>query len=63
MCRFNSGYVVLVSIGRRLQDPLVELVKIEPKHLGIGMYQVSKMPTNIQMTNFNSCQQSSTAVF
>ena len=29
-----------VSIGRRLQDPLVELVKIEPKHLGIGMYQV-----------------------
>jgi len=28
-----------VSIGRRLQDPLVELVKIEPKHLGIGMYQ------------------------
>ena len=40
MCRFNSGFVVLVSIGRRLQDPLVELVKIEPKHLGIGMYQV-----------------------
>lgn len=29
-----------VSIARRLQDPLVELVKIEPKHLGIGMYQV-----------------------
>ena len=29
-----------VSIARRLQDPLVELVKIEPKHLGVGMYQV-----------------------
>ncbi|XP_033647273.1 S1 RNA-binding domain-containing protein 1-like isoform X2 [Asterias rubens] len=28
-----------VSIARRLQDPLVELVKIDPKHLGIGMYQ------------------------
>ncbi|MBM7557178.1 Tex family protein [Halanaerobacter jeridensis] len=28
-----------VSIGRRLQDPLAELVKIEPEHLGIGMYQ------------------------
>ncbi|RMX59849.1 hypothetical protein pdam_00020341 [Pocillopora damicornis] len=28
-----------VSIGRRLQDPLAELIKIEPKHLGIGMYQ------------------------
>ena len=32
-----------VSIGRRLQDPLVELVKIDPKHLGIGMYQVSSI--------------------
>nr|XP_032830010.1 S1 RNA-binding domain-containing protein 1 isoform X2 [Petromyzon marinus] len=28
-----------VSIARRLQDPLAELVKIDPKHLGIGMYQ------------------------
>eukprot|EP00794_Sanderia_malayensis_P010201 gene10201-11249_t len=28
-----------VSIGRRLQDPLLELIKIEPKHLGVGMYQ------------------------
>jgi len=30
-----------VSIARRLQDPLVELVKIEPKHIGVGMYQVT----------------------
>ncbi|TGZ59248.1 hypothetical protein CRM22_009182 [Opisthorchis felineus] len=28
-----------VSIARRLQDPLSELVKVEPKHLGVGMYQ------------------------
>lgn len=28
-----------VSIARRLQDPLAELVKIEPKHIGVGMYQ------------------------
>ncbi|XP_078593660.1 S1 RNA-binding domain-containing protein 1-like [Branchiostoma floridae x Branchiostoma japonicum] len=28
-----------VSIARRLQDPLVELVKIEPKNIGVGMYQ------------------------
>eukprot|EP00759_Apiculatamorpha_spiralis_P027050 PhF_6_TR30101/c0_g1_i1/m.43920/K06959/tex; protein Tex len=28
-----------VSIGRRLQDPLSELVKIEPKSLGVGQYQ------------------------
>ena len=29
-----------VSIARRLQDPLAELVKIDPKHVGIGLYQV-----------------------
>ncbi|XP_023819159.1 S1 RNA-binding domain-containing protein 1 [Oryzias latipes] len=28
-----------VSIGRRVQDPLGELVKIDPKHIGIGTYQ------------------------
>lgn len=28
-----------VSIGRRLMDPLAELVKIEPKSLGVGSYQ------------------------
>jgi uncharacterized protein len=28
-----------VSIGRRLQDPLAELVKIDPKALGVGQYQ------------------------
>lgn len=28
-----------VSIGRRLQDPLSELVKIEPNSLGVGLYQ------------------------
>jgi uncharacterized protein len=28
-----------VSIGRRLQDPLAELVKIDPKSIGVGLYQ------------------------
>jgi protein Tex len=28
-----------VSIARRLQDPLAELVKIDPKSIGVGMYQ------------------------
>ncbi|MDR0641359.1 MAG: helix-hairpin-helix domain-containing protein [Treponema sp.] len=28
-----------VSIGRRLQDPLAELVKIDPKSVGVGLYQ------------------------
>ncbi|MCI5898440.1 MAG: RNA-binding transcriptional accessory protein [Firmicutes bacterium] len=28
-----------LSIGRRLQDPLAELVKVEPRHIGVGQYQ------------------------
>ncbi|XP_067943481.1 S1 RNA-binding domain-containing protein 1-like [Watersipora subatra] len=28
-----------VSIARRLQDPLLELIKIDPQHIGVGMYQ------------------------
>ena len=29
-----------VSIARRLQDPMAELVKINPKNIGVGQYQV-----------------------
>jgi uncharacterized protein len=28
-----------ISIGRRLSDPLAELVKIDPKAIGVGQYQ------------------------
>ncbi|NBG89384.1 Tex family protein [Isachenkonia alkalipeptolytica] len=28
-----------ISIARRIQDPLAELVKIDPKHIGVGQYQ------------------------
>jgi len=35
----DTNIISSVSIGRRLQDPLSELVKIEPQHLGVGMYQ------------------------
>ena len=35
----DTNIISAVSIGRRLQDPLSELVKIEPQHLGVGMYQ------------------------
>jgi len=35
----DTNIVSSVSIGRRLQDPLSEYVKIEPQHLGVGMYQ------------------------
>ena len=34
-----------VSIARRLQDPLAEIIKIDPRSIGVGMYQV----------NFNCC--------
>lgn len=33
-----------ISIGRRLQDPLSELVKIDPQHIGVGMYQHDVSP-------------------
>jgi len=35
----DLNLVSAVSIARRLQDPMAELVKVEPKHLGVGMYQ------------------------
>lgn len=34
-----------VSIARRLQDPLAELVKIDPKSIGVGQYQHDVNPT------------------
>ncbi|WP_067515661.1 Tex family protein [Endozoicomonas ascidiicola] len=36
-----------VSIARRLQDPLAELVKIEPKAIGVGQYQHDVSQTNL----------------
>lgn len=36
---FNVGERSAVSIARRLQDPLAELVKIDPKSIGVGQYQ------------------------
>ncbi len=36
-----------VSIGRRLIDPLSELVKIEPKSIGVGMYQHDVTPKKL----------------
>lgn len=35
----DTNVISAASIARRLLDPLSELVKIEPKHLGVGMYQ------------------------
>lgn len=36
-----------ISIGRRLQDPLSELVKIDPKSIGIGQYQHDVTPKKL----------------
>ena len=36
-----------VSIARRLQDPLAELVKIDPKSIGVGQYQHDVMQTQL----------------
>lgn len=37
-----------VSIARRLQDPLAELVKIEPKAVGVGQYQHDVQPKRLE---------------
>ena len=37
--QFSEGERSAVSIARRLQDPLAELVKIDPKSIGVGQYQ------------------------
>jgi uncharacterized protein len=37
-----------ISIGRRLQDPLSELVKIEPQHIGVGLYQHDVHPRQLK---------------
>jgi uncharacterized protein len=39
-----------VSIARRLQDPLAELVKIEPKSIGVGQYQHDVNQTRLSRT-------------
>ncbi len=41
---FDATIRGTISIGRRLQDPLSELVKIEPQHIGVGMYQHDLTP-------------------
>jgi uncharacterized protein len=41
---FDATVRGTISIGRRLQDPLSELVKIDPQHIGVGMYQHDMTP-------------------
>ena len=51
-----------VSIGRRLMDPLSELVKIDPKNLGIGQYQHDVDQTLLRETLDNTVESCVNAV-
>ena len=45
--QFDVNLRSAVSIARRLQDPLAELVKIDPKAIGIGQYQHDMPPARL----------------
>ncbi|MBQ7638970.1 MAG: RNA-binding transcriptional accessory protein [Clostridia bacterium] len=46
--QFDVNLRSAVSIARRLQDPLAELVKIEPKAIGVGQYQHDMPPKELE---------------
>lgn len=45
---FDATLRGTISIGRRLQDPLSELVKIEPQNIGVGLYQHDLNPRTLK---------------
>lgn len=45
--QFDVSIRSAVSIARRLQDPLAELVKIDPKAIGVGQYQHDMKPAKL----------------
>ncbi len=45
---FDATLRSTISIGRRLQDPLSELVKIDPQHVGVGLYQHDVHPKHLK---------------
>ena len=48
--KFDVGQRSAVSIARRLQDPLAELVKIDPRSIGVGQYQHDMNQKNLSET-------------
>jgi uncharacterized protein len=46
--QFDATLRGTISIGRRLQDPLSELVKIDPQHVGVGLYQHDVNPKHLR---------------
>lgn len=45
---FDATLRGTISIGRRLQDPLSELVKIDPQNIGVGLYQHDISPKHLK---------------
>jgi uncharacterized protein len=45
---FDATLRGTISIGRRLQDPLSELVKIDPQNIGVGLYQHDVNPRHLK---------------
>ena len=45
---FDATLRGTISIGRRLQDPLSELVKIDPQNIGVGLYQQDIEPKRLK---------------
>lgn len=45
---FDATLRGTISIGRRLQDPLSELVKIDPQNIGVGLYQHDVHPRHLK---------------
>ncbi|MFL5246066.1 MAG: helix-hairpin-helix domain-containing protein [Gemmataceae bacterium] len=45
---FDATLRGTISIGRRLQDPLSELVKIDPQNIGVGLYQHDVNPKQLK---------------
>jgi uncharacterized protein len=46
--QFDAALRGTISIGRRLQDPLSELVKIDPQSIGVGLYQHDIHPRRLK---------------
>ncbi len=55
---YNVGERSAVSIARRLQDPLAELVKIDPKSIGVGQYQHDMNQKRLNESLFNVVEKS-----
>jgi uncharacterized protein len=47
---FDATLRSAISIGRRLQDPLSELVKIDPQNIGVGLYQHDINPRTLKQS-------------